>query len=511
MDKLNKTLPATALFGLCALILCLRLHTYNEPLERDVTTYAVIAHEMLGGRALYSDLWDHKPPAIHVTYAAAEVIAGYGRNSIFLMNVASAIATLLACYFAGSAAGGGRTGGLVAASLWALISGDLAIEGNQPNTEVFLNACLTTAFAVFVRAEKRNLGPCGALLVGLLFAVASLYKQVVVAQAALLAFAYLAWPPDGLRKRAVADVAIIAGVGAAAWAMVLGYFYALGRGAAFTEAVFTYNRDYSGGILKNLSHTLSSQPVSPDVIAVILPLAIVSVIGLVLGLIFGPGRQWILLLGFAIGTHIAVLLPGWFFAHYYQLWLPPLAIGTGWAVALLKRILPSGMSWPSYATAGIACAGVVTLEVPYYQASAEIWSMRKYGYIFLETERVARKIDGLLSPSGTFYEWGRESGFYFTSGRRPPSGIVFADPLLRGPAIGELSRRLINDLERAKPDLIIVEDEIRTQTRGHPVMNWIEENYRPFARTKMFLLLARKGSQLDRQQQQPSNKKGTSI
>ena len=121
---------------------------------------------MLAGKALYTDLWDHKPPAIYLTYAAAEVIAGYGRDSIFLLNISAAFATLLACYFAGSAAGGGRLGGLIAAALWALASGDLAIEGNQPNTEVFLNALLTSGFAILLRAWKCNLGLPAALLTG---------------------------------------------------------------------------------------------------------------------------------------------------------------------------------------------------------------------------------------------------------------------------------------------------------------------------------------------------------
>src|SRR5437016_10947378 len=192
MGKLKRFLPAAALVGLCALIFSLRLHTYDEPLERDLTTYAVIAHEMLNGKNLYGDLWDHKPPAIHVTYAAAEWVAGYGRNSIFLMNVAAAIATLVACYFAG-AAGSGPLGGLIAAALWALASGDLAIEGNQPNTEVFLNALLTSGFAILMRAENRNLGLRAALLTGLFFAVASLYKHVAVVEAALLALAYFTW------------------------------------------------------------------------------------------------------------------------------------------------------------------------------------------------------------------------------------------------------------------------------------------------------------------------------
>src|SRR5207237_10441068 len=123
MGKLKTFLPAAGLIALCALIFSLRLHTYDEPLERDLTTYAVIAHEMLNGKNLYSDLWDHKPPAIHVTYAAAEWIAGYGRGSIFLMNVAAAMATLVACYFAGSSAGGGWVAGCLAAAFWAFSSG----------------------------------------------------------------------------------------------------------------------------------------------------------------------------------------------------------------------------------------------------------------------------------------------------------------------------------------------------------------------------------------------------
>jgi 4-amino-4-deoxy-L-arabinose transferase-like glycosyltransferase len=129
MGKLTKVLPVVVLLGLCGLVFSLRLHTYDEPLERDLTTYAVIAHEMLNGKALYAEVWDHKPPAIHVTYAAAELIAGYGRKSIFLMSVLATIGTMLSCYAAGRAIGGGPLPGLLAAALWALVSGDLALEG----------------------------------------------------------------------------------------------------------------------------------------------------------------------------------------------------------------------------------------------------------------------------------------------------------------------------------------------------------------------------------------------
>ena len=96
-----RLLPPLVLLGLCILIIVARLHTYDEPLERDITTYAVIAHEMAQGRDLYSDLWDHKPPAVHATYLMAEMLVGYGETAICLLGVSAAIITLFGVYIAG--------------------------------------------------------------------------------------------------------------------------------------------------------------------------------------------------------------------------------------------------------------------------------------------------------------------------------------------------------------------------------------------------------------------------
>lgn len=497
MGKLRKILPVAALAGLCVLIFSLRLHTYDEPLERDLTTYAVIAHEMLNGKNLYSDLWDHKPPAIHVTYAAAELIAGYGRNSIFLMNVAAAIATLLACYFAGSAGGRGSLSGLVAATLWTLASGDLAIQGNQPNTEVFLNVLLTTAFLIFVRAQKNRIGIGGALLVGLLFAVASFYKQIVIVDAALLSVAYFLCVDSEARKNALVEIGLIAVVGAMAWALLFGYFFALGRGSAFIEAVFTYNRWYLAHQPRDLSELWSWPSFSLDALVVALCIAALTLVGLIIGLILCRRSGWSLLLAFAIAAYVTVLLPGWFFPHYYQLWLPPLVIGAGWTVDLLKRILPQRFSWAPYGLAGASCAVLVMMEIPCYLVPAESWSTQKYGGIFLESEQLATKIDNLLPRGASFYEWGNETGFYFTTQREPPSGLIFAYPMEAGPLALKLSERLLNDLNVKQPELVVAANLTMSLTPDNPVTQWLNRNYRPFWRTNSFAVLVKKGGELD--------------
>ena len=500
MAKLKKALPVAALAGLCGVIFLLRLHTYDEPLERDLTTYAVIAHEMLNGKNLYSDLWDHKPPAIHVTYAAAEWVAGYGRNSIFLMNVVAAMATLVACYFAGAAGGRGPVAGLVAATLWTLVSGDPSIQGNQPNTEVFLNVLLTAAFAIFVRAERNRIGFSGVLLLGVLFTIASFYKQIVILQAAFLSVTYLLCVNGPARKRAFTEIGIVAAIGATGWSLLFGYFFLQKRGNAFVEAVFTYNRWYSAYPPRFLSELWLWPGFSPDALVVALPIAALALIGLVIGLRVCPRQGWLLLLAFGTATYVTVQLPGWFFPHYYQLWLPPLVIGAGWGVELLRRVLPQRFAWSSHALAGLCCVALVMMETPSYLAPAKTWSVEKYGTIFGETEVLAARINKLLPPGATFYEWGNETGFYFATRREPPSGLIFAYPMQNGPLVRKLSGRLLGDLNRNKPEVMIAEHDTMALTPWHPMVKWLQQNYRPLWRTKSFAVMVRKGGAIDRAQ-----------
>ena len=500
MAKLKKALPLAALVGLCGLIFLLRFHTYDEPLERDLTTYAVIAHEMLNGKNLYSDLWDHKPPAIHVTYAAAEWIAGYGRNSIFLMNVVAAMTTLVVCYFAGAAGGRGPVAGLVAATLWTVASGEPSLQGNQPNTEVFLNVLLTTAFAIFVRAERKRIGFGGAILLGALFTIASFYKQIVILQAAFLSVAYLLSVDRPARRSAFAEIGIVAAIGATGWSLLYGYFSLQKRGNAFVEAVFTYNRWYSAHPERSLIDLWLWPGLPSDALAIALPMVALALIGLVIGLRTCPRHGWLLLLAFGIATYVTVQLPGWFFPHYYQLWFPPLVIGAGWAVELLRRVLPQRFAWSSYALAGLCFVALLMMEIPCYLTPAKSWSVQKYGGTLLETERLAARIDNLLPPNATFYVWGNEPGFYFTTRREPPSGLIFAYPMQDGPLVRKLSEQLLQDLKRKEPEVIITERETMARTPDHPVGKWLEDNYRPFWRTKSFVVMARKGGSIDRAQ-----------
>ena len=477
-----------------------RAHTYHEPFETDITGAAVIGRELLQGRRLYSEIWDHKPPALHLTHAAAVAVAGTGPAAIFVLNLGAALTSLAGVYVA--AARFSPAAALWAAAFWAAVSGDLWMQANQPNTEAFINACVIWALALLLHAHS-NSRVWRFAAVGALFALASLYKQVVIAPVVFLVAAHVVAPPEGRsRRQAVVDVLLVAGVGVAAWTAVLGYFALEGRLAHFWSAVFDYNRHYIGRFPSSMRIAAFGTPQLAGLwLSGSFPLFVVAVAGLVAGAFKTRGRPWCLLVALGLATPIAVALPGQLSAHYYQLWLPVLVLGAAFTVSLV-----SNLRFRAVSAAPVLGAALVVLvlagELPYYGISAEDWSVAKYGEIFVEERRLGREIDQLLLPNEAFYEWGSEVGLYYWSRRRVFSGAFSAWPAVVGPEASRLQAQVFADLRREPPELYVralwTDEYIRTPT---PATDWLAANYRPLPvshPSEFFALYVRRGGALER-------------
>jgi 4-amino-4-deoxy-L-arabinose transferase-like glycosyltransferase len=525
-------LPLIVLVALAVLIAALRLHTYNEPFERDITSHAVIAHEMLAGRPLYSDLWDSKPPAIFVTYALADALVGYGPAEVYFIGVAAAVITLLGCYWAGSAYGG-VTGGLWAAAFWAIICNDLWLWANQPNIEVPMNACLVWAFALMLieirrqqtgdkrqKTEDRNPKPVPStssgqalskaegfsilrwLAIGGLFALATLYKTVAITFPVFLGLFYLLASLRDRRKLKLAflQICIVAAVGVAAWAAVFAYFAATHRFNIFYDTIFKYAGYYAqsrGGnfltnILAGLKYEFFARAMKSTPVLIVLAAA-----GAIYGLVrprvaraSSPWRHgqdgratepWLLLIGFLIAAYFAAALPGRYYNHYYQLWLVPLVVGAGWAVGIsnLKSQI-SNFSWLVRPAAGVV--GLIILlcfVLPEYRFSADEWSAYKQGPQYIISKTVAKEINELLMPGETLYVLGINPEFYFWSGRRPPTGVIWSTDLANNPLAQEHTRRALADLEREKPEIFVINRLQAQVPPDHPVVEWAQKQYIP--------------------------------
>jgi hypothetical protein len=477
-----------------------RIRTWDEPLERDLTTYAVIGHNLLQGRSLYSDLWDNKPPAIFVTYALSEYLFGYGPASVYALNVFASLLTLCAVYAAGSWSGD-RRAGLWAAAFWAVWSGDPRLLGNQPNTEVFMNACLAGGFALVVRCRPGGLSFWRSLAAGALFMAASAYKQVVVVVPAFLALAHVAFPPSKCnRRRALADMTLVVAVGVFGWLSIFMYFHLAGGISDFVDTVFRYAAFYAGHPLRNL--TLQFE--YPTRIFGPLRHAAALLLMTALGLLLRgrkDRRSCLLWLSYAIAVDLSVQATVQAHRHYFQLWLPPLVIASAWGVAGLSELGP-WMRRYGATLAGVCVLGsLLIVQVPYYFKSARQWCTIKYGpgaaEVFAESVTLGRKLDQVMQRGETFYVWGAEPGVYYASGRDVPTGVILNYPLVKGPLYFSLSKRVVEDLERSRPVLIVTLHEANEETHLDQAVNyWWHQRYHPWPGNRWgpFELYARNNS-----------------
>ena len=270
---------ARILLLFAGLILLQRLHTWHEPINRDLGDYATIAHEMHFGKSLYSDLPDQKPPGVHVSYYVAEAVAGYGPGAIGLLGVTAALATLIGAWAAVLLLTGNHRAALWAGAFWTIIAGDLFTEANQPNAEVFMNAFTMAGLAFMALSFRQGAAWRPILAAGFCFALATLYKQVIVTVPVCVGLAWVISPPPGRsRWRAFAEVLVIGGIIAGAWGATLGYFAIDGRLGAFWHWVITYNRRYAGNLGANLADLVPN--LFPSCLLAMLPLTSLVVIGI---------------------------------------------------------------------------------------------------------------------------------------------------------------------------------------------------------------------------------------
>lgn len=207
LASINIRAAVAVMFALSALIAIDRLYAPAVPINVDPASYAVVAHELLDGKKLYTDIWDHKPPGPFVTYAVAELAFGYSPQTLYILNFIVSIVVMWGIFLASRHGPGGQIAGVIAAFLWAIASGSFGLEGRDPNTELLINASVVFAFFLIVANRKEGLGTRRSILVGALFFLASVYKPVVAANVVFITLAYAALADN--RKRAVSDTLTI--------------------------------------------------------------------------------------------------------------------------------------------------------------------------------------------------------------------------------------------------------------------------------------------------------------
>ncbi len=475
----DRNLPSwLVLLLLCILMATLRLYTFDEPFERDITTQALAAHEILSGKKIYTDIFSDRAPLIQSTYALGELVAGYGLWQIYILWIVPSALTLFGIYFCATARGADPSIGLWAATFWVFISCDPLMQANQPNTEVFINSCLIWILALILRDDGLGSGQSRALGIGVLLALGSLYKYHVVFIALAFGTAHIVFPPGGRenRRRALLQTAT-AGVSLAAWAALFLYFYFQGRFEDFWNDIFIFMLHYGGDLSGNLIRGASPSNLLPSFMYGVIPLVTVCVLGAGLHARKNFGRVEASFAAYAGSVVLMVAIPGKFFPHYYQFWLPLLALGGAKAIASIAVMNTD--SRISLKTLGVSLVLVLfVIQARYYMILPENWARIKYGELFADTQRVGRMINDVLKPDETFFNWGMDTGLHFYSRKPLPSGVgIWPPAFLLGPLIEPYSVKFQADMIRNKPEMVIAAPYF---PKKHKIFQWLLKDYAVF-------------------------------
>ncbi|HZF76553.1 MAG TPA: hypothetical protein VE033_12060 [Acetobacteraceae bacterium] len=331
--------PALAEAGVFLLILAvvalLRLPSFAPAVvDTDEGLYMVQAREWLRGGWPLVAAWDMHPIGAPALYALAFLVFGEGVEAARLLGLIFIALTAYALHWCARVAGAGRGVGIGAGLIYA--GHTLYLGGLCTNTELLLAPFVAGAMAIGIAGTVQATGPgarapgWGAVIaMGALVGPALVIKQVVVPEGSL-AFALLVGPAlaRGLLpwRRGLAMAAAYAALCAAPFVLVGVVYWSQGWLEDFLDssvlAPFNYAMEGVGA-----AEAMRRVATAGLTLAWAFVAAIVAVVAWrpdlrsgPVGVLTGIGLLWFLVASFAVAA------PGFYFAHYFLLWLPPLSL-----------------------------------------------------------------------------------------------------------------------------------------------------------------------------------------
>lgn len=515
----------------------------SEPLDCDEAAYGYIGRRVAEGAVLYRDLTENKPPLGYWLYAAAIAMGDPNEITVRVLPIPMVLATIALVWWLGLRLSGPGAG-CVAAWAFVLLSTDPYLYGNGSNLEHAINLLSVASLAAMVQAwpgSRRS--RAWLLLAGALVGGASLVKQVAALVGPVYAVALLLRRGGDERPRSagarVLDVLALAAGFAAAWGAAVGVLVGQGAGAAAYEDIVRFGAAMATDTpaARNAPTFLvrwvtgNSDPRSGALPwpfgrtdwlvwwgAGSWPLWLAAPPGLVRLLArptTGPRR---LAAAWTLAAWVQVALPGLFWAHYYLLPTPGVALAVGVLAAeglaaartaARARRPGAAAGWAAVVVAvAAALLGTAVLQVrDYLLVPPEELTVRyKGGAQWVRLRQLGRELGkrSRLWGSPKLYVWGWQSPLYYYSGLDSPTRHFFANELLKAhasgpephPVVGPWLEEILRDLEADPPALVFTGDPPfpalrRFLTAGYRASSlvpeapalWVErENFRAFER-----------------------------
>ncbi len=454
---------------------------------RDQGIYALVGTGILDGQAPYSDLWDFKPPGIHLVYAFAQGLLGRTMLASRLVEAAGLIGMVFAFRALSVEWFGSRLPGLLAGALATLVHAQLEFwHTGQP--EIFGGMLTVFSLVLLVGERFPRQRPWAWIVAGLFFGAAFLLKPPLGGGALVLA-AYLftrRHQRGATTLQALAPGLVMAASAALVLAACGSWLWWRG---AWDAAAWTFV-DFAPGYT-TLSWVGQSAPglfyqAFSDVFVRFSALLLLGVLAaLLLQPLHAREREALLLLLGLISVHAAgIAMQGKFFAYHYSATLPLVSFIAGLGFYKLWRRLyiagPSGiLAFALFVVlVGSMRSGVGDLRQDFWwRSGARIRYLLRVGDVatreLLDKElytvadfdlnaarRAALELRRITEAGSTVYIWGFEPIIYWMAERRPASRFIYNVPQRVSWGEEEGTRaELMRSLEEHPPEAVLVQRE----------------------------------------------------
>jgi 4-amino-4-deoxy-L-arabinose transferase-like glycosyltransferase len=401
-------------------------------IDTDEGLYLVQAREWLRGGWPLVAVWDMHPIGAPAAYAAAIWLFGESIATIRMLGVTCVAAAGWALYGLVRAAGGLRPMALAAAVLY--IAHTVLLFGLASNTEVLFAPLVVAAMALGTRAAVRALedgqGPHWRELVpmGLVMGCAFSIKPVVTPEGCL-AFALLTFPALWRRvlppRRFLGMAAAYAGLVLLPTTLFALAYLAQDDLQEFLDGSFLAPLRYAEA---RLSLTEALQRVQVAVLVLLWPMLLAGLALVRWG--WRRGREGRLarlaLVWFGCGS-LAIIGPGFFYPHYFLIWMPPMAI--------LAALGAWRLSWLARPRVGVmlfaALVGVVAVEAWRQEATVRVG--RGFGIWSADpVQEVAKAVRARIAPGEAIFIANYHPVVYALTDAALPTRFVFPAHLTGG-------------------------------------------------------------------------------
>ncbi len=474
------------LFGV-TLLLCMliRIRLADLPLERDEGEYACAAQALLRGGTPFLDVYNMKFPGVYYMYA---LFFGLFGQSVVVIRFALICVNLLSTFWIVKI---GRlykdtNMGWLAGGFYLMLSLGRNGQGMIANAEHFVVAfALGGVFFLLKAINSERSSTLPILLSGVFFSTGILMKQH---GAFYVLFAYVYMLIFLSRRRQLNRlfgllVTFSLGVAIPLSLLCLYLFFR----SAFPNFFF-YTVDYAKAYTHTRHFSTHIHEISyiHFLIEDNLVIWILGVLGLLWLLNFWiPLRRRFFFLFLFLFT-LSATVPGYYFRpHYFQLFLPSVAIIAGWFGAILSEKLPDKIEsvrslrfyLPSALLILALCSFTISNRTLFTGHRQNIFNHLYGGEVFFETRQIGEWIKEHTKPDDKIGMFGGEPEIFFYARRRPASGYMYHYLLMEPQPYAEfMTRHFMEEMEKNQPEIFIesnIEKEENNPVTYAIVQNWL--------------------------------------